>query len=182
ANRGDNTVSVLLNNGDGSFESQEVFPTGSAPRGVSVGDFSGDGEVDIVTADEGTNTATILVGRADGTFSQGPQESTLAPTLRPFQEVVADVTGDGIPDIITANRSDNSVSVLLGGPDDSFQTKETFPTGRLPISVAVADLNGDGIPDIVAADYTDGAVSVLVGNGDGTFRPAYNLPVGNAVY
>ena len=66
---------------------------------------------------------------------------------------MADVNGDGIPDIITANRSDNSVSVLLGNRDGSFQTKETFATGRLPFSVAVADLNGDGIPDIVTANY-----------------------------
>ena len=67
--------------------------------------------------------------------------------------VVADLTGDGIPDIITANRPDNSVSVLLGNPDGSFQTKETYATGQGPFSVAVADFTGDGIPDIVTANY-----------------------------
>jgi hypothetical protein len=182
ANRGDNTDSVLLGNGDGTFEPYESVPAGSTPRGVAVADFTGDGEVDIVTADQGSNTADVLMGNGDGTFSLGSQKSAPASTLRPFQEVVADLNGDGIPDIVTANRSDDSVSVLLGNRDGSFQTRETFPTGRLPISVAVADLNGDGIPDIVTADYTGSTVSVLLGNGNGTFQPYFNLPVGNAAY
>ena len=66
---------------------------------------------------------------------------------------MADLTDNGIPDIITANRPDNSVSVLLGNPDGSFQTKETYATGPAPFSVAVADLTGDGIDDIVTANY-----------------------------
>ena len=126
SNRGDNTVSVLLGNGDGTFEPQETFPTGKTPRTVAVGDFNGDGQVDIVTANLGDDTASVLLGNGDGTFSFGAQQSAPAPPLAPFQVVVADLTGDGIPDIITANRPDNSVSVLLGNRDGSFQTKETY--------------------------------------------------------
>ena len=96
---------------------------------------------------------------------------------------MADLTGDGIPDIITANRSDNSVSVLLGNPDGSFQTKETYRhRAGCPFSVAVADLNGDGIPDIVTANYDGSSVSVLLGNGNGTFQPYYDLPAGSDPY
>ena len=171
---------MLLGNGDGTFGPEEAFPTGNTPRGVAVGDFNGDGQVDIVTANLGDDTATVLLGNGDGTFSSGAQQSAPASNLRPFQVVVADVNGDGIPDIVTANRSDNSVSVLLGNRDGSFQTKETFATGRLPISVAVADVNGDGIPDIVTANYAGADVSVLLGNGDGTFQPHRELPAGSA--
>ncbi len=182
SNRGDNTVSVLLGNGNGTFEPQETFPTGRTPRTVAVGDFTGNGQVDIVTANLGDNTATVLLGNGDGTFSFGAQQSAPSPPLAPFQVVVADLTGDGIPDIITANRPDNSVSVLLGNPDGSFQTKEIYPTGDGPFSVAVADLTGDGIPDIVTANYEGASVSVLLGNGDGTFKPYYNLQAGSDPY
>jgi len=182
ANRGDNTLSVLLSTGSGSFAPQQVIPTGDTPRGIAVADFNGDGNVDVVNANQGDDTATVLLGNGDGTLSLGTQQSVPASNLRPFQVVVADVNRDGIPDIITANRSDNSVSVMLGNRDGSFQTKETFATGRLPISVAVADLNGDGIPDIVTANYTGSNVSVLLGNGDGTFQPPEDLPAGNACY
>ncbi len=182
SNRGDNTVTVLLGNGDGTFGTGETFPTGTTPRTVAVGDFTGDGNVDIVTANLGDDTATVLLGRGDGTFSFGSQQASPAPPLAPFQVVVADLTDNGIPDIITANRPDNSVSVLLGNSDGSFQTKETYSTGQGPFSVAVADLTGDGIPDIVTANYEGGDVSVLLGNGDGTFQPYYNLLAGSDPY
>jgi hypothetical protein len=182
ANRGDNTISVLLGNGDGTFSAARAYPTGSAPRGIAAADFNGDGKVDIVTANQGDGTATISWGNGDGTFALGSEQSAPAPTLRPFQVVVADVNGDGIPDIVTANRSDNSVSVLLGNRDGSFQTKETFATGRLPISVAVADLRGDGIEDIVTANYGGSTVSVLLGNGNGKFQPYFDIPVGSDPY
>ncbi len=182
SNRGDNTVSVLLGNGDGTFEPQETFPTGKTPRWVAVGDLTGNGQVDIVTANLGDDTASVLLGNGDGTFSFGTQQSVPAPPLAPFQVVVADVNGDGIPDIITANRPDNSVSVLLGNRDGSFQTKQTYATDRSPFSVAVADVNGDGIPDIVTANYDGADVSVLLGKGDGTFQPYFNLPAGSDPY
>jgi len=182
SNRGGNTVSVLLGNGDGTFLPQETFPTGKTPRSVAVGDFTGDGQVDLVTANLGDDTATVLLGNGDGTFSFGAQQSAPAAPLAPFQVVVADVNGDGIPDIITANRPDNSVSVLLGNRDGSFQTKETYATGAGPFSVAVADLTGDGIPDIVTANYEGASVSVLLGNGDGTFQPHFELPAGSDPY
>jgi hypothetical protein len=182
ANRGDNTVSVLLGNGDGTFQPEEVYPSGSAPRGVAVADLNGDGTVDIVNSNQGDDTATILWNNGDGTFTSDQGTAAPAPTLRPFQVVVADLTDNGLPDIITADRSDNAVSVLLANSDGSFQTRETFPTGRLPISVAVGDLNGDGIEDIVTANYGGDQVSVLMGNGNGTFQPYFDIPAGSDTY
>lgn len=182
ANRGDNTVSVLLGKGGGKFQPQRIFPTGKFPRSVAVADLNADGVPDIVTANQGDDSVSVLLGNGDGTFSFGAQQSAPAPKLRPFQVVVADVNDDGIPDIVSANRSDNSVSVLLGNRDGSFQTKETFAAGRLPISAAVADINGDGKPDIITANYGGNTVSVLLGNGDGTFQPHQDIVAGSDPY
>ena len=95
---------------------------------------------------------------------------------------VADLNGDGRPDMVTTNSDGNSVSVLLGNGDGTFSVQQTFPVGRSPRDVAVADLNGDGIPDLVVANYNDGTVSVLLGNGDGTFLPQEVFPVGAKPY
>jgi FG-GAP-like repeat/Bacterial pre-peptidase C-terminal domain len=182
SNRDENTVSVLLGKADGTFLPAQIFQTGKTPRRVAAADFNGDGQVDLVAVDQGEDAADVLRGNGDGAFSTGGRSAAPAPDLRPFQEVVADLNGDGRPDIATANRSDSSVSVLLSNADGSFQTRETFATDTQPFSVTAADVNGDGIPDLVTANYAGSSVSVLLGNGDGTFRPHRDIPAGSAAY
>ena len=79
----------------------------------------------------------------------------------PFSVAVADLNGDGAPDIVTASAISSDVSVLLGNGDGSFQAQQRFAAGDVPTLVAVADLNGDGDPDIVTANGS-GDVSVLL--------------------
>ncbi len=140
ANRGDNTVSVLLGNGNGTFQPEQVYPSGSAPRGVAVADFNGDGNVDIVNTNQGDDTATILWSNGDGTFTSEQGQAAPAPTLRPFQVVVADLTDNGLPDIITADRSDNSVGVLLAN------RRRLVPDQGNLSDRSAADLGGRGRP------------------------------------
>jgi hypothetical protein len=91
---------------------------------------------------------------------------------------VADVNGDGIPDVITANYRSANVSVLLGDGKGNFGPPQLLPVGLAPNEVKVADLNGDGNPDFVTANYGGNSVSVLLGDGHGNFQPAQNFPAG----
>ena len=86
---------------------------------------------------------------------------------------VADLNGDGKPDIAVGNYLSNTVAVLLGNGDGTFQPAVTYASGGSePFAVAIADLNGDGRPDIVVVNFVSASVGVLLGNGDGTFKPA----------
>src|SRR5271157_1547101 len=88
--------------------------------------------------------------------------------LCPMGIAVADVNGDGKPDILVTNMDSNTVGVLLGNGDGTFRPVVTYPSGGETTSVAVADLNGDGKPDLIVG-LLGGEVGVLLGNGDGTF-------------
>jgi uncharacterized membrane protein len=192
-------VGVLLGNGDGTFQAAVVYDSGGYdPQSVAVADVNGDGKPDLLVANcasssdacaDGNNAApSVLLGNGDGTFrapvtyaSSGYDATSVA---------VADVNGDGKPDLLAVNAyacsgsssacSNGSVSVLLGNGDGIFWGAVIYSSGGAPaFSVAAKDVNGDGKADLVIAircsengNCADSAVGVLLGNGDGTFRTA----------
>jgi hypothetical protein len=170
-----NTVSVLLGNGDGTFQPQQTYAVGSQPYAVTVADLTGDGKEDLIIANSDSNTVSVLLGNDDGTFQ--PQQ-TYAVGSHPNDVVVADVNGDGKLDLVVTNSRSNTVSVLLGNGDGTFQPQKTYAVGSVPFAVAVADFNGDGIPDLAVTNIQGDTVSVLMGNGDGTFQAQKVLAVG----
>jgi hypothetical protein len=87
----------------------------------------------------------------------------------PYGVAVADLNGDGIPDLAVVNNGDHSVSVLLGHGDGTFASAVNYSTGIGPEALAVGDFNSDGVPDLVVANNRDNSLSILLGNGDGTF-------------
>jgi hypothetical protein len=177
------SLRVLLGNGDGTFRvasSPGQFPSSS----LAVGDFNGDGNLDLAVASD--SSVSVLLGNGDGTFqtardfAAGPRVSSVA---------VGDFDGrhyaNGLPilDLVTANFYSNTVSVLLGNGDGTFQTARNIAVASGPSSVAIGDLNGDGKADLVVADAGDfygnnAGVSVLLGNGDGTFQTAQVFAAG----
>ena len=167
-------ASVLLGNGDGTFQPGLNFPAGGHTKSAVVGDFNGDGNLDLaLSIGLSPGGVSILLGNGDGTF-QGP---VVYPTSAPTEQVaIGDLNGDGISDI-AATTSGDAVNVLLGNGDGTFQPHSEYQVGRGPFAVAIADLNGDGNADIVTAD-TSKKVSVLLGNGDGTFQNRVNYDIG----
>ncbi len=185
------SVGVLLGNGDGTFQPPVVYQSGGRiATGLAVGDVNGDGKIDLIVANYWPTgagdggTLGVLLGNGDGTFQ--PAVTYRSGGDDALGVVVADVNGDGKPDIVTANfvswgakSKHASVGVLLNNGDGTFQPAVSYDSGgAFSLSVAVADFNGDRIPDIVVANLnpkgqngeSEGVVGVLIGNGDGTFQ------------
>jgi hypothetical protein len=175
ANEGSNDVSVLLGNGNGTFQHQVTYAVGSYPVGLVAGDFNGDGRTDLATANRGDDDVSVLLGNGDGTFQ--PQV-TYAVDSSPYALVTGDFNGDDRTDLAVANVNSNDVSVLLGNGDGTFQPQTTYAVGSAPAALVTGDFNGDGWRDLAVANATSDNVSVLLGNGDGTFQPQVTYAVG----
>jgi uncharacterized protein (TIGR03437 family) len=175
--------SVTIYLADANFAPRAIqsFPTGRLPSSVVLADLNGDGKPDIVVSDlEASSTVgdqgdiAVLLNKGDGSF-QPPVK--YAAGNGPINVQVADVNGDGKPDIITADNSGGTVSVLLGNGNGTFATAKSIPAGAAPQGVILADFNGDGKLDI-AVGQDGGGISVLIGNGSGGFGAPVNSTTG----
>ena len=175
-NESDNNVSVLLGNGDGTFQQPKNYPTGAGPFSVAIGDFNGDGIPDLAVANLNFNTVAVLLGKGDGTFQFA---QNFATGKQPISVAVGDFNGDGIADLAVANYQDNTLSVLLGKGDGTFRIPIGVNAGEAPTSIAVGDFNGDGKQDLAVTNNRDNTVSVELGNGDGSFQLRTNYFTGN---
>jgi hypothetical protein len=171
-NRIDNTVSVLLGNGDGTFGGVRTFRAGAGPVAIAAADFNGDTHIDMVTANKGDDSISILLGRGDGTFQP---RVDLTSTTGPVTILSADFNGDGVPDLATANQVAGRISIWLGSGNGTFAGRMDFPTGGGPVALAAADFNKDGKLDLIAANYEEWSVVLLQGDGAGGLGPATQI-------
>jgi hypothetical protein len=177
-NGGNAPVTILLGNGDGTFQSPISQQFGFGSISLTAGDFNHDGKLDLAILNGGSNTVQVLLGNGDGTFA-GPQTISLPNDAIPAAIASADLNGDGNQDLIIADGVGNAAEVLLGNGDGSFQPARIYATGNNPRALAIADVNLDGKPDIVLANQSNNDVSILLGNGDGSFLPAQDYVVGS---
>jgi len=165
--------------GSGEFQAKTDYETGANPYSVFSADLDGDGDLDLATANYGSNTVSVLLNNGDGTFQAKIDYATSGYPISVFS---ADLDGDGYPDLAAANYYDNTVSVLLNKGDGTFEARIDYGTGSKPNSVFSADLNGDGDLDLATANYYSSTVSVLLNNGDGTFQTKNDYGTGSGPY
>jgi len=175
ANQSSDNVSVLMNNGDGTFAAAVDYAAGDGPFSVFAADLDGDGDQDLVVANLNSDNISILKNNGNGTCA--------APVNYPAGDgpssvFAADLDGDGDQDLVVANLNSDNISVLKNNGDGTFAAAVNYSVGDRPYSVFAADLDGDGDQDLVVANHNSDNISVLKNNGDGTFAAAVNYPAG----
>lgn len=169
-----NSVGVFLGNGNGTFQARAAYSVGSHPSAVAVADFNHDGFLDLAVANQASGTVTILKGIGDGTFTQVVESSPIltgiSSSSSPINIVAADFNGDSLMDLAVLNQTDQTVSVLLGNGDFTFQPHVDYPVGNGPIALAAGDFQNNGVIDLLVSNLTDQTVSVLLGYGNGSFQ------------
>jgi hypothetical protein len=177
------SVSILLNQGNGTFAPAVSYPVEHSPVAVAVGDFNGDGKLDLAVVNRfsstvGTpGTVSILLGKGDGTFTPG---STITVGMVAGGVAAGDFRGNGKLDLAVTNFNDKTVSILLGQGDGTFAAPVNYNVGDSPSGVAVGDFNRDGKLDLVVVNSLDNTATILLGKGDGTFDSLTNVPLTNA--
>jgi hypothetical protein len=172
-------VGILVGTGNGGFTPApgSPYPAGTTPQGLAVGDLNGDGRQDIAVANHASNNVSVLLGSgSNGTVGFLPAVGSPLPVSNgpatangPASVAIGDVTGDGKPDIATANDNSNNSSVFVGNGVGRFvhMTGSPFSTGMSPLGVAVGDLDGDGRADVAVANRGSNNVTVLLSTGSG---------------
>lgn len=168
-------VSILLGNGDGTFQSAVSYDVENGPLAIFAIDLNGDGYNDLATANYGDNSISILLGNGDGTFQSAVRYVTVS---NPHDVFAIDINGDGYNDLATANYGTDNVSILLGNGDGTLQDAVYYNAGSHPHSVISIDFDGDGNYDLALTNHASNNVSILLGNGDGTFNSAVHYPAG----
>jgi hypothetical protein len=164
------TISVLLGNGDGTFQPAVAYALRSdQPTGVAVGDLTGKGYDDIIVNNRGGQSVSVLLSNGDGTFQPYVEYPVASePWGNP---AIVDLNGDGNLAIVTANGA-GGVSVLLGNGDGTFAPQTQYSaSGKWLQSPVVGDFNGDGQPDIATISLTNDSAGVLLGDGQGGLGP-----------
>ena len=192
-------VSTLLGNGDGTFRSGSIIKyKAKYAVAVAMADLNHDGKLDLVVGidyckkNKPPGCLSVLLGRGDGTFKHATvydtggygavvEAGTATPSI-----IVADINGDGNPDLVVLNQNDGTnsngvIGVLIGNGNGTFKPVVTYDTGGYPAnSMAMADLNGDGKLDLAVVNCAptgstncpgtgNMTVAVRLGKGDGTF-------------
>ena len=184
-------VSVLINQGNGTFAAEQDYTLAAAGTSLAVGDFNGDGFMDVAVG-EGSSGVFVLLGQSNGTLGT----AKMVDPSNASDLVAGSLTGNGRADLVVVDagvagtsQTTGALVVYLGNADGSFTAATAPTTSATNYTVAaLGDLNHDGILDLVvtgAGAASSGGASTptiytLLGKGDGTFAAANTLALGGA--
>jgi hypothetical protein len=167
-----NNLTLLMGNGDGTFLAASNTPsTGffGPPQGIAIGDFNGDGTLDVAVTSSGDNAIAILLnqncaGLPAPQCSLTPLQFAATVPTGLTAIATADMNADGLLDLVVVNSAAGTVSILLGDGTGKFNPlpgpNQSFPTGSSPIALALPDFSLDGRLDVVTANQS-GSYSLL---------------------
>jgi len=168
------SLTVLLNNGDGTFRTSQTIVLPTDASDIATADFNNDGRLDIVALTG--NTVSVMLGNGDGTF-QSPKTFSLPNGLSGSELVTGDFNADGNTDLAVVTTN-GDLLILLGNGNGGFALSQTITTLDGPFGLAVGDFSGDGNLDLATGNLAGESITVLLGNGDGTFRTSQTSYLG----
>ena len=163
----DPNVTVLLNQGDGTFVEDGAYSTAGGIAYIAIGDLDGDLDLDIAATNGLDDLVAVLFNNGKGVFEGLSTFNTIGD--EPYDIVLGDIDGDGDLDPITANAFGDNVSVFVNNGNGELTLDNIYPVGDGPMSVELADLDNDGDLDLVTSDGVSDSISILLNNGGGTF-------------
>lgn len=182
-----NQFSLLVGNGDGTFQSPVSFATDQIPRAIAAADFNGDGKMDVavlcsywnIPVPPGTDVVDIFFGGGDGTFQKN---NSYHVDFEAWGLSVADLNQDGAPDLAVLNGFAGDVTVLLNRRDGTFASPANYQSYISPglvgaTSITAGNFSGLGSLDLVTA--AGRGIAVLHNEGHGTFHAASDYGSGS---
>jgi len=164
-----NAIAVMVADGTGAFTTSAEAEVGTGPSDVAIGDVNNDTHPDVITANFGSNDASILLGNGDGTFA--PAFSSVA-TRDPISIASGLFNNDGNVDLAFLSLFPSpAIHVLLGNGNATFLSGGISPVGPGATLVETGDFDEDGVTDLVVVNNDSSDLSVLIGVGDGSFEP-----------
>jgi hypothetical protein len=159
ANFFSDSVSIFINNGNGTFASKVDYTTGTTPVSVAIGDLNNDGKMDLAVVNYSSASVSTFLNNGNGTFATKVDYTT---GNVPDSVAIDDLNNDGFMDILTASTGQNAVIIFLNDSLGNFTSTTTAFTGFQPNFVATADFNNDGKVDIITPNIGSDSVSVII--------------------